>query len=34
MLKAAIPAGGRAVTLYERLFPISRYNSLEPTESF
>lgn len=27
MLKAAIPAGGRAVTLYERVFPISRYNS-------
>jgi hypothetical protein len=27
MLKAATPAGGRAVTLYERVFPISRYNS-------
>jgi hypothetical protein len=27
MLKAAVPVGGRAVTLYERVFPMKRYNS-------
>jgi hypothetical protein len=27
MLKAALAADGRAVTLYERVFPITRYNS-------
>src|SRR5436190_5524913 len=27
LLKAAIPIGGRAVTLYERVFPFARYNS-------
>jgi hypothetical protein len=27
MLKAAVPVGGRAISLYERVFPISRYNS-------
>lgn len=27
MLKAALPAEGRAISLYERVFPISRYNS-------
>ena len=27
MLKAAVPVGGRAITLYERVFPFKRYNS-------
>lgn len=27
LLKAAIPIGGRAITLYERVFPFARYNS-------
>ena len=27
MLKAAVPVGGRAITLYERVFPMKRYNS-------
>ena len=27
MLKAAVPVGGRALTLYERVFPMKRYNS-------
>lgn len=27
MLKAAVPVGGRAISLYERVFPFSRYNS-------
>lgn len=27
MLKAAIPVGGRAISLYERVFPFKRYNS-------
>jgi len=27
MLKAAVPVGGRALTLYERVFPFKRYNS-------
>lgn len=27
LLKAAIPVGGRAITLYERVFPFARYNS-------
>lgn len=27
MLKAAVPAGGRAISLYERVFPFKRYNS-------
>src|SRR5882672_2723955 len=27
MLKAAVPVGGRAVALYERVFPFKRYNS-------
>jgi hypothetical protein len=27
MIKAAVPVGGRAISLYERVFPFSRYNS-------
>lgn len=27
MLKAAVPVGGRAISLYERVFPFKRYNS-------
>lgn len=27
VLKAAVPAGGRAISLYERVFPFKRYNS-------
>ena len=27
MLKAAVPVGGRAITIYQRVFPFSRYNS-------
>jgi hypothetical protein len=27
MLKAALPVGGRAISLYERVFPFKRYNS-------
>src|SRR5689334_20960616 len=27
MLKAAVPAGGRAISLYERVFPFKRYNT-------
>lgn len=27
MLKAAVPVGGRAISLYERVFPSKRYNS-------
>jgi hypothetical protein len=27
MLKAALPAEERAISLYERVFPMSRYNS-------
>src|SRR5215831_18367338 len=27
LLKAVIPLGGRALTLYERVFPFARYNS-------
>lgn len=27
MLKAAVPVGGRAISLYERVFPFRRYNS-------
>lgn len=27
MLKAAIPVGGRAISVYERVFPFKRYNS-------
>jgi hypothetical protein len=27
MLKAAVPIGGRAITIYERVFPFARYNS-------
>lgn len=27
MLKAAIPLGGRSITLYEQVFPFARYNS-------
>lgn len=27
MLKAAVPVGGRAIALYERVFPFKRYNS-------
>jgi hypothetical protein len=27
MLKAAVPVGGRAVTIYEQVFPFKRYNS-------
>jgi hypothetical protein len=27
MLKAAVPLGGRAITVYERVFPFKRYNS-------
>lgn len=27
MLKAAVPLGGRALTIYERVFPFKRYNS-------
>ena len=27
MLKAAVPVGGRAISVYERVFPFKRYNS-------
>lgn len=27
LLKAAVPIGGRAITVYERVFPFARYNS-------
>jgi DDE family transposase len=27
MLKAAVPIGGRAISIYERVYPFSRYNS-------
>jgi hypothetical protein len=27
MLKAAVPVGGRAITIYEQVFPFKRYNS-------
>jgi hypothetical protein len=27
MLKAAVPVGGRAISIYQRVFPFSRYNS-------
>jgi hypothetical protein len=27
MLKAAVPVGGRAISIYERVFPFKRYNS-------
>lgn len=27
LLKAAVPIGGRAITIYERVFPFARYNS-------
>lgn len=27
MIKAALPTGGRAITLYEQVFPFKRYNS-------
>lgn len=27
MLKAAVPVGGRAIAIYQRVFPFSRYNS-------
>ncbi|MGC4066354.1 MAG: IS4 family transposase [Polyangiaceae bacterium] len=34
MLKAALPIGGRAISLYERAFPFKRYNSPEAHGEF
>lgn len=34
MLKAAVPVGGRAICIYERVFPFKRYNSPDAHREF
>jgi hypothetical protein len=34
MLKAAVPVGGRAISIYERVYPFKRYNSPDAHREF